>query len=225
MVTYGFPHHPTSRVDMPEVESAMPARPIRAEVGRDDSTMNIKGDRAADRPNDDRENILRRRKVGVRGPLYSSADMSSADRAGLVSTLASGLGIIEYLRPNNFCFCVMVDGVNRFEFDKFESLWAKMKDREGPCCLIEGMQAGRRRMPRGKVLSMARELEMKEVLSLDSIQSFAHAVSTRVGLTRPDCSPFLVFGGRVDSAQCGVTRGCHRDPILDHVHSTSTFMV
>jgi len=68
VVTYGFPHHPTSSVDTPEVASAMLARPTRADVGRDDSTINMKGVRAVEMPKDDRENILRRRKVEERGP-------------------------------------------------------------------------------------------------------------------------------------------------------------
>lgn len=48
--------------------SAIPARPTRAEVGSDDSTMNMNGVRAVDKPNEARENTLSLLNVGPRGP-------------------------------------------------------------------------------------------------------------------------------------------------------------
>ena len=67
-VTYGLPHHATSAVDTPEVASAVVASATRAVDGREDSTMNMKGERELASASEEREKILRRRKVCVRGP-------------------------------------------------------------------------------------------------------------------------------------------------------------
>jgi len=68
VVTYGLPHHATSAVDRPDVASAVVASAARAVDGRDDSTMNMKGERELASASEERENILRRRNVRVRGP-------------------------------------------------------------------------------------------------------------------------------------------------------------
>ena len=67
-VTYGLPHHATSAVDTPEVASAVVASATRAVDGREDSTTNMKGERELASASEEREKILRRRKVCVRGP-------------------------------------------------------------------------------------------------------------------------------------------------------------
>jgi hypothetical protein len=67
-VTYGLPHHATSAVDTPDVASAVVASATRAVDGREDSTMNMKGERELASASEDREKILRRRKVRVKGP-------------------------------------------------------------------------------------------------------------------------------------------------------------
>jgi hypothetical protein len=67
-VTYGRPHHATSAVDTPEVASAVVASATRAVDGREDSTTNMKGERELASASEEREKILRRRKVCVRGP-------------------------------------------------------------------------------------------------------------------------------------------------------------
>lgn len=68
VVTYGLPHHATSAVDTPDVASAVVASATRAVDGREDSTMNMKGESELASASEERENILRRRKVCVRGP-------------------------------------------------------------------------------------------------------------------------------------------------------------
>ena len=69
VVTYGLPHHATSAVDTPEVASAVVASAARAVDGREDSTMNMKGERELASASEEREKILRRRNVRVRGPM------------------------------------------------------------------------------------------------------------------------------------------------------------
>ncbi len=68
VVTYGLPHHATSAVDTPDVASAVVASAARAVDGREDSTMNMKGERELASTSEEREKILRRRKVCVSGP-------------------------------------------------------------------------------------------------------------------------------------------------------------
>lgn len=68
VVTYGLPHHATSAVDTPDVASAVVASATRAVDGREDSTMNMRGERELASASEEREKILRRRKVCVRGP-------------------------------------------------------------------------------------------------------------------------------------------------------------
>lgn len=68
VVTYGLPHHATSAVDTPEVASAVVASATRAVDGREDSTMNMRGERELASASEEREKILRRRKVCVKGP-------------------------------------------------------------------------------------------------------------------------------------------------------------
>jgi len=68
VVTYGLPHQATSAVDTPDVASAVAASATRAVGGRDDSTMKMNGERVPASAREDRENILRRRNVCVRGP-------------------------------------------------------------------------------------------------------------------------------------------------------------
>lgn len=68
VVTYGLPHHATSAVDTPDVASAVVASAARAVDGREDSTMNMRGESELANASDEREKILRRRKVCVRGP-------------------------------------------------------------------------------------------------------------------------------------------------------------
>ena len=74
VVTYGLPHHATSAVDTPDVASAVVASAARAVDGREDSTMNMKGERELASASEEREKILRRRKVRVRGPTYITDD-------------------------------------------------------------------------------------------------------------------------------------------------------
>jgi len=50
------------------VARAVAARAARAVDGRDDSTMKMNGEREPASAREDRENILRRRNVCVRGP-------------------------------------------------------------------------------------------------------------------------------------------------------------
>lgn len=70
LVTYGLPAHATSPVDTPLVASATPAKAKRPERGKLEAVSIIKmnGVRDAVRASEDREKILRRRKVLVRGP-------------------------------------------------------------------------------------------------------------------------------------------------------------
>ena len=68
VVTYGLPHQATSAVDTPDVASAVAASATRAVDGRDDSTMKMNGEREPASAREDSENILRRRKVCVKGP-------------------------------------------------------------------------------------------------------------------------------------------------------------
>ncbi len=68
VVTYGLPHQATSAVDTPDVARAVAARATRAVDGRDDSTMKMNGESEPASAREDRENILRRRNVCVRGP-------------------------------------------------------------------------------------------------------------------------------------------------------------
>lgn len=73
-VTYGLPHHATSAVDTPEVASAVVASAARAVDGREDSTTNMNGESELASASEEREKILRRRKVCVRGPTYITED-------------------------------------------------------------------------------------------------------------------------------------------------------
>lgn len=77
VVTYGLPHQATSAVDTPDVTSAVVARAARAVDGRDDSTMNMNGERELASTREESEKILSRRKVDVRGPTYMTDDGSS----------------------------------------------------------------------------------------------------------------------------------------------------
>ena len=75
--TYGAPHQPTSAVEILLVDMAVAVRKMRADVGRDDSTMKRKGAMVNVRPSEASENILRRRKVCVKGPWYGTGWLSS----------------------------------------------------------------------------------------------------------------------------------------------------
>jgi hypothetical protein len=55
-------------VDTPEVARAVAARAARAVDGRDDSMMNMNGESVLASAREEREKILRRRKVCVSGP-------------------------------------------------------------------------------------------------------------------------------------------------------------
>jgi len=55
-------------VDTPEVASAVAASAARAVDGSDDSTMKMNGESVLASAREEREKILRRRKVCVRGP-------------------------------------------------------------------------------------------------------------------------------------------------------------
>jgi hypothetical protein len=68
VVTYGLPHHATSAVDTPDVASAVVASAARAVDGREDSTINMRGESELASASEEREKILRRRNVCVRGP-------------------------------------------------------------------------------------------------------------------------------------------------------------
>ena len=68
VVTYGWPHHPTSPVDTPLVAIAVTASAARAMLGKDVSMTNMNGVRALARPRDDREKIFSERKVRLKGP-------------------------------------------------------------------------------------------------------------------------------------------------------------
>lgn len=90
-MTYVLPHQDTRRVDIPEVDMAMPASDARAPMGREDSMMNIIGVRAAESPKDATENSLSRLKVAVKGPWYSVVYVSldrGRDALGRVPTIS-----------------------------------------------------------------------------------------------------------------------------------------
>lgn len=66
-----LPHQDTRRVDIPEVDIAIPASDARAPMGSEDSMMNMTGVRAAESPKDAIEKSFNRLKVAVNGPWYS----------------------------------------------------------------------------------------------------------------------------------------------------------
>ncbi len=67
-VTYGRVKYETIAVLTRDVVTAMPARDMRATVGRLDSMIKKNGEMAVVAPSDDRDRIFSRRKVGVSGP-------------------------------------------------------------------------------------------------------------------------------------------------------------
>ena len=69
-MTYGLAHQETSAVLILEDPRAIETRARRANTGRFDSSMNMKGDSVTESPKDAKENIFRRRKVVVKGPWY-----------------------------------------------------------------------------------------------------------------------------------------------------------
>lgn len=87
LATYGLAHHPTSPVLKPDVPTAIVATATRAVVGRFDSIKNMKGASVHESVRDERENILRRRKVAANGPLYTNS--VSVVRLGTVEGVES----------------------------------------------------------------------------------------------------------------------------------------
>lgn len=68
VVTYGWPHHPTSAVDTPLVAMAVEASAMRAAKGSEVSIVKKNGQGAVARPIEDSENIFNERKVRASGP-------------------------------------------------------------------------------------------------------------------------------------------------------------
>ena len=69
-MTYGLAHQEISAVLILVDPRAIDIKARRANTGRLDSSMNMNGARVTESPNDDKENIFKRRKVAAIGPWY-----------------------------------------------------------------------------------------------------------------------------------------------------------